>query len=402
MLCTSISKPFPIYDVIIVGGGPAGSSAAISLASAGVRVLVLEEKRAPRNKVCGEFLTPESFPSLQRLGVAERLTLAGAAKIRSLALSAPGRAPIQFPIAEISSGEAALSISRLRMDQILLERAQECGAECLTGMAVKRCLYENGRPVGVECTTVPEGKTVSFKGALVLDASGRGSRLMRDSSDRRRGIRETRLFAMKAHFSGVDLPADQVHLFFFPGGYGGLSMIEAGLANLCFITSRSTLRETGADPGKVLKRSVFLNWFAGSSLNEARIEGRWLSVGPLVFGRRRLFRNGLIAVGDSGGMIDPFTGTGMQIALRSGELVSQAFFDRFDETSARIGTTSSFPDEVSERYARLYGAEFTTRMSVAGMLRKIAFSDVGRAAAGRFFSAAPTITRRILRSTRAS
>src|SRR4029453_6058649 len=113
------------FDAIIIGGGPAGSAAAISMSQQGARVLVLEEKHMPRGKLCGEFVTPECFPTLERLGVMKRMLAAGAQKISRVSLGAESGKSVETCISEMSESEAdwALSLSRSRFDQILFEGA---------------------------------------------------------------------------------------------------------------------------------------------------------------------------------------------------------------------------------------------------------------------------------------
>src|SRR5262245_65520141 len=90
------------HDAIIIGGGPAGSAAAISLAQQGARVLLLEEKRMPREKLCGEFITAECFPSLGRLGVMERMVVAGARRVSRVSLVAPNGRTVQTQVSNMS------------------------------------------------------------------------------------------------------------------------------------------------------------------------------------------------------------------------------------------------------------------------------------------------------------
>src|SRR5437868_12543012 len=139
------------HDVIIIGGGPAGASAAIALATRGIRVLVLEEKRMPRAKLCGEFITPESFPTLERLGVMSAMIAAGAQRLTQLSLVVASGKRVRMPVAAMSDvAEWAMSLSRARFDQILFDQARAVGADCREGMAVKQCLIEDGRARGVE------------------------------------------------------------------------------------------------------------------------------------------------------------------------------------------------------------------------------------------------------------
>src|SRR5713226_2814183 len=90
------------YDAVIIGGGPAGCSAAISLSQRGARVLVLEEKRMPRGKLCGEFITPEGFATLERLGVMDRMLAAGAQKISRVSLVVASGKSVQTHISKMS------------------------------------------------------------------------------------------------------------------------------------------------------------------------------------------------------------------------------------------------------------------------------------------------------------
>lgn len=407
------------YDAIIIGGGPAGSSAAISLTQRGARVLVLEEKRMPRGKLCGEFITPECFESLERLGVMDRMLAAGAQKISRVSLVVASGKSVQTYISKMSDDATwAMSLSRARFDQILFDRAREAGAVCLEGVAVKGCVFDDGLVRGVEALSLSDGTKVSFKAPLIIDASGRNSRLMLGKRERIAGRRGSRLYALKGHFKGVEGIAEQIELYFFPEGYGGLSLVEDGLVNLCFIVGESALKSAGGDPSRVVERTLMKNILARQRLQGADVVGKWYSAGPLKFGRRHLARDGVIAIGDASGMIDPFTGTGIQMALRTGEMVAEAMFETMGASRARqeasshstapgeVGTVSlgrsstSFPDSVLARYERRYEREFDNRMKVASLLRVAAFSPATASLAARVLARAPRLTNIVLGATR--
>lgn len=391
------------YDVIIIGGGPAGCSAATLLAARGVRVILLEKSRMPRQKLCGEFIAAECFPTLNRLGVMERLLAAGAQKISTLSLVAWNGRHVEAPVSEVSNMPFALSLSRARFDEVLFERARRAGALCLERYSVKRCLYEAGRVCGVEAMSLADGKRVRFEASLVVDASGRSSRVSLSKGERIAGSRGSRPFALKAHMKGVEGIADQVELYFFPGGYGGLSAIEDGLANLCFITDERTLRSAGGDPLAVVRQTVQSNKVARERLSGAQSVGKWVSGGPLIFGRRRPGAD-VIAIGDAAGMIDPFTGTGIQIAVRSGELAAEAIIASLNSNSGgRASHDARRPGliaDVLSRYALGYEREFGKRMKIAGLLRVPAFSPGIASLFGRVLSASPWLARAVLRASR--
>jgi flavin-dependent dehydrogenase len=412
------------YEVIIIGGGPAGSSAAAHLAARGVRVVLLEKSRMPRQKLCGEFITPECFPTLNRLGVMDMILLAGAQKITQLSLIGSSGKRVEAPLSEISDKSSALSLSRARFDEVLFNAARRSGAVCLESHAVKRCLYEDGRATGVEAMSIADGRTVTFYAPLVVDASGRNSRAMVGKHERTAGKRGSRLFAMKAHLKGVEGLASRVELYFFPGGYGGLSSIEDGLVNLCFITDETKLGAMGGNAASVMRQTVLRNPLANERLSGAKPVCKWVSAGPLVFGRRGLAQSGVIAIGDASGMIDPFTGTGIQIALRTGELAAAAIIEAMGSNlaasarrresrgfaadaldhEARRGKdpapASSLEGAVLALYAASYEREFGKRMKIAGLLRAPAFSPRIASLFGYVLSVSPWLARAVLRASR--
>ena len=400
----------PGYDAIIIGGGPAGSSAAVSLSQRGARVLLLEEKRMPREKLCGEFITPECFPTLERLGVMERMLAAGAQKIARVSLVVASGKSVQTHISKMSDDATwAMSLSRARFDQILFDRARETGAVCLEGVAVNGCVFDEGGPRKVEALSLKEGARVSFEAPVIIDASGRNSRLMVGKRERIAGRPGSRLYALKAHFKGIEGIDEQVELYFFPQGYGGLSLVEDGRINLCFIVGERSLKNAGGDASKVVEQTLMNNRLARERLRGAEVAGKWYSAGPLTFGRRRLARDGVIAIGDASGMIDPFTGTGIQMALRTGEMVAEAIVEVMgsvgsaafgeDKVAGQQGRSSAL-DSVLAIYARQYEREFYNRMRVAGLLRAAAFSPPTASAVATVLARMPRLTNRVLRATR--
>jgi geranylgeranyl reductase family protein len=404
------------YDVIIVGGGPAGTSAAIRLAQAGARVLVLEAKHMPRHKLCGEFIAPECYPTLERLGVKSQVLSEGS-QITNLSLTASSGRQVSAAVGAISiEGEFATGLSRARFDQILFDRAREVGATCLEGFAVKRCLFEERVPCGVEALELLGGRTHRFHADVVIDASGRNSRLSVGVEERKGGRHGSRLYAFKSHLTRVDAIRDQVELYFFRHGYGGLSRVEGGLVNLCFIANERTVKQAGGDFAGILNRTVMQNPLSRERLASAEMAGKWHSTGPLTFGSRRLSRDGVIAVGDAAGMIDPFTGTGVQMALRTGEMAADGVIAAFAGEREYAGTEAlaAHPEPLlpanSNRavmlsralttYRGFYDQEFRRRMTASGLLRSAAFSPLVANALSIILAHMPRLAGRILRATR--
>src|SRR5262249_9305547 len=138
------------YDVIIAGGGPAGSSAAIHLAVSGVRVLLVEQKKFPRPKLCGEFISPECYAHFERLGVAERMLARRPAELSETVFYSKNGANVSVPSKWFSAGRAALGLSRAEMDERLLRRAVEMGVHVREDAGVFDLLTENDRVNGVK------------------------------------------------------------------------------------------------------------------------------------------------------------------------------------------------------------------------------------------------------------
>jgi len=365
----------------------------------------------PRGKLCGEFITPECFPTLKRLGVMQRMLAAGAHKISRVSLVAESGKSVESCISEITKTDSrwAMSLSRSRFDQILFEEAQKTGAECLEGYAASGCRFDDGYGT-VEALSLKEGARFTFKAPVIIDASGRNSRWMLGKQERTAGSRGSRLYALKAHFTGVTGIKDQVELYFFREGYGGFSPVENELVNLCFIVGESALKQAGGNPSKVVKNTLMRNSLAAERLCQASVVGKWFSAGPLAFGRRRLSRDNVIAIGDASGMIDPFTGTGLQIAVRTGEMAAEAIIES-------LGQSGSFPhreehynyqsegrmslyESIQARYRDQYEREFHKRMRVAGLLRAAAFSPATSRIIAIVLERAPRLTNVMFRATR--
>src|SRR5882672_12849288 len=137
------------YDVIIAGGGPAGASAAIHLAQGGARVLLAEQKKFPRAKLCGEFISPECTPHFERLGVAGQMFAAGPAKLTETVFYSRQGTSVSVPSAWFGAGGVALGLSRAEMDERLLRRATAAGAEVIEDAQVVNLLSKNDRIEGV-------------------------------------------------------------------------------------------------------------------------------------------------------------------------------------------------------------------------------------------------------------
>ena len=351
------------YDVIIAGAGPAGSSAAIHLAQRGVRVLLVEQKSFPRPKLCGEFISPECIEHFEKLGVACEMRLSGPADITETVFYSRRGKGIIVP-SRWFGGSAALGLSRAAMDDNLLRRAKVVGVDVLEDATVTDVIENEFGVCGIKLkTNLVEQE---HHASIVVDATGRTRALARkvknsDSQHRKR----SKLVAFKAHLADTRASRSACEIYSYPGGYGGLSTVESGLSNLCFIIQAEDVIRAHSDPETVMRENVMQNQRAAMTLERAKIQSEWLSVSLESFGRQRPNpTNGLLAIGDSAAFIDPFTGSGMLMALESGELVAEVIVHHLDKSNAA---------QLSLNYAREYRQKFDSRLRLSGLLRRVAF-----------------------------
>jgi flavin-dependent dehydrogenase len=361
------------YDAVIVGGGPAGTSAAIHLAMCGARVLLAEQKKFPRAKLCGEFISPECFEHFEQLGVADRMLTAGGAELTETRFYSRSGKSVNVPSHWFGDEKTgALGLSRAEMDARLMARAREAGVEVLEETQAVGLLLEGRRVRGVSLKT--DGRVLEIDSLVAVDATGRSRALARrierdKQTNHHPTVGRPSLVAFKAHLenaSGID---GHCEIYFYRGGYGGLSRVENGLSNLCFIASSSDVRACGNDAERVMREVLMQNRRAAQTLAGAVAPAGWLAVSLEGFGRRSLVpAAGLLAIGDAASFIDPFTGSGMLMALESGEMAAQ--------TIARhiklLRNNESF-DEAAADYRALYNRVFGARLRVSALMRRAAF-----------------------------
>src|SRR5437762_14336863 len=284
------------FDVAIVGGGPAGSTCAAFCAGAGLRTLLLEREKFPREKVCGDCLNPSCWPVLNRLDLVQRVSALPHAKLDSVEFIAIGGRKVIVDLP--SGGECEFSVKRSLFDHLLLKRAGEFGAHIHEATTVTG--LTNSHDWKIET-----GGGESFAASMLVGADGRNSTVARLCNLLPRPARER--VALQAH---VPLPRDfgnRVVLQFLIEGYSGQAPVNETELNLCLVGKPSTI-------------STLRDW--ASRQFQLPGDQPWRTVTPLTRSSLSCARGNLFFVGDAARVVEPFTGEGIYYALRSGELAA--------------------------------------------------------------------------------
>ena len=373
------------FDVIIAGAGPAGASAAIHLARHDFRVLLVEQKKFPREKLCGEFISPECQKHFETLGVAEAMTSARPSAITETVFYSTRGHHVTVPSSWFG-GTAALGLSRAVMDDVLLRRAQACGVNVIENATINEPIIHEKNVRGVRL------KEKGYFAPLTIDATGR-ARILTKKLNTGEPKSKGKLIAFKAHLRNTRVAANACEIYFYPDGYGGLSTIENDVSNLCFIISAEHVKRHHSNPEAVMRELVMKNERAAYTLANAQLESEWLSASWERFGRGQPNpANGMIAIGDVAAFIDPFTGSGMLMAFESGELAADVIVRHRDKLphSELIGAV----------YAEEYLRKFDSRLRISGLLRRAAFKPRLAGLCVAICGASKHFRNRIARATR--
>jgi flavin-dependent dehydrogenase len=311
-------------EVIVVGGGPAGSSAAHFLARAGVDVLVLDRARFPRDKPCSEYLSPQASRILQAMGALDAVESAGAARLAGMRVRAPDGTEFhgEFVAEHGFHGfrDRGLALRRDRLDALLLDRARAAGARVREGMPVRDVERDaTGRVTGV---LVQERDSVSrvVRAPIVLGADGLRSVIARRTALAHHG-RWPRRVALVTHYRDVTAMGDHGEMHVFADGYVGLADVGLGLTNVALVVPARHARAMAGDAAAFLDRFVGRIPHLAARLTNAERVTPVRAVGPFNWRARVAWAPGVALVGDAADFFDPFTGEGIYTALRGGELL---------------------------------------------------------------------------------
>jgi menaquinone-9 beta-reductase len=378
-------------DVIVVGAGPSGATTAFYLAQSGLDVLLLEKARFPREKVCGDGLTPRAVKALVGMGISVT-EQDGWVRNKGLRVIGAGKR-MELPWPELASYPGyGLVRTRHDMDEMLARRAEKAGARLFEGVTVTGPVLDErtGRIIGVRGVRGdgesprergdPGGSSPQeYRARVVVAADGNSSRLsvamgLRKRDDRPLGVAVRTYYKTPRHDddyleSWLDLwDGDRL----LPG-YGWIFGMGDGTSNVGL-----GLLNTSAAFGNTDYHALLRQWLKGMPAEwgfteenrTAPIRGAAL---PMGFNRTPHYFKGLLLVGDAGGMVNPFNGEGIAYAMESGEILARTITQalaraRRPETERVL---AGYPRELSQAYGGYYalGRVFVKAIGRPGLMR---------------------------------
>ncbi len=339
------------YDVIIVGAGPSGSSAAMFLGKAGKNVLLLDRSKFPRDKTCGDGISGKSTRVLRELGLLEGMKTIEAQPMTGVTFSSPDGtvAPIESRN-KTKDSPPGYVCRREVFDNFLFENAKK-HCKTMEEFMVTNLLRKDGKVVGVVGTDIKTKQDHVFRAPLVLGADGVGGITARELgvfNDREDHV----CSAIRGYYDNVEGMIDQIELHFIDGvlpGYFWIFPLPNKTANVGIGMLVKDMKKKKVNLSKLLEDTIqnnpkFKDRFKGSK-RISPIKGWSL---PLGSERPKPYADGILLLGDAASLIDPFTGEGIGNALISGKIASQVALKAFEKNDFSEKTLSEYDSLIKE------------------------------------------------------
>ncbi|HWL93966.1 MAG TPA: NAD(P)/FAD-dependent oxidoreductase [Phycisphaerae bacterium] len=393
-------------EVIVIGGGPSGSTVATLLAKQGHRVLILERAKFPRHHI-GESLIPYTYFTLKKLGMIEKLKASDFVKKESVQfVSASGKdsAPFFFPDLDPSEWSSTWQVTRSKFDQMLLDNARENGVEVIEQANVKEVLFETGKPgrpdsdspraIGVR--TVIGGETRDIHARVTVDATGQSAMLSRRFK-LRYGDEKLKNAVIYGYWTGaqrdegrnagatlvIALPATQGWFWFIP--------LEDGITSVGVVAPPDYLYNGRSDdPEAILNEEIANTPGLARRLTRATRVDKIYTTADFSYRSRRAAGNGWALVGDAFGFLDPLYSSGVMLALKSGELAAEAIHEALVAGDVSEASLSKFGPKVAQgmqRIRMLVYAYYDPTFRMGGFVRQYPHlkNDITRVLVGDVF-----------------
>jgi len=315
------------FDLIIVGAGPAGSAAALYAGRLGLKTLLLEKEKFPRDKICGDAISGKSMDILKDLGLFEKALQLPSAQVHSVTFGSPDLTTVNIPFrpSQKSNQPTGLVVRRLVFDRFMFSEASEVAEQVYEEFEVNGLIIENGCVIGVKGQHRPTQREDVFYGKIIIGADGFNSVVGRGLGLYKHDP-EHWVVALRQYYRGVGGLDKQIELHFIDEvipGYFWIFPVDDHKANVGIGMLHASMKKHGIDLKKALQAAVNSSQFkerfsAAEPLEEPR--GWNLPVGST---HRPNYGDGFLLLGDAAGLIDPFTGEGIGNALFSAKIAAQ-------------------------------------------------------------------------------
>jgi flavin-dependent dehydrogenase len=352
-------------DVIVIGGGPAGSATALYLSMKGHRVLLLEQAHFPRDKVCGEFISPAADDLLDELGLLESIEALSPQRLLGVSIAAYGEDELNIDYPDLSGQKmASLSLPRITLDALMLDAVEQKGVKVLQGHKVTDLILQNDQVVGVEGRD-DQKNPFSFKAKVVVDAGGRNCISLRRLGLRQENVAQGKI-ALAAHWSGAEFSQPYCFMHISRPGYTGMAPVGPGQMNVVLVVDQHLIHGKNAD--EFYRQSVLKNPLRRKMLANATMTEKVRLVESLAYSVKPPSCGGLLLVGDATGFMDPFTGEGIFLSLKSAQLAAGVIDRAFAEDNFSFAGLS--------QYENLRQKEFSKKFVLSKILQGMIYRPI--------------------------
>lgn len=372
----------PDHEIAIVGGGLAGLALAIELRLLGHDVLLVERKAYPFHRVCGEYISLESYPYLERLGIP--LSSWDLPILKQLRVTAPSGTSVRTALPLGGFG-----ISRYKLDHAMAERAVDLGVKLLTNTTVQAI-----RPDGaVDLLQLADGTTIRAQWAV--NASGKRSVLdqfwQRDYLKADDKSAYANYVGIKWHLK-ADLPRDLIELHNFKDGYAGISAVEGDDYCFCYLTTAANLRRADNSIDQLERTVLQQNPVLDQYLSRyAKSWAKPLAISQVSFAAKSRVEHTTLQLGDAAGLIAPLCGNGMSMALRGANLLTPLIDQHLKGQLTKA--------EAIRQYEKVWQAHFRTRLFVGRQIQALFGHPVQTELVVRLFKTMPFMLRPLISLT---
>jgi geranylgeranyl reductase family protein len=333
------------YDVIVLGGGPSGSSTASFLAKAGKKVLLLDRAKFPRDKTCGDGISGRSVGVLSELGVLKDFEKAEHMDMFGVAFSSPNGTFVPISSRKEGNNDAPGFVCRREVfDNVLFQFAKKLVAKTIEGFVASDILIEDGKVVGVKGRF--EGKDLEFRAKILVGADGAGGITARKFGQYN-DDESHQCAAIRCYYDNVEGMIDQIELHFIDGvlpGYFWIFPLPNKRANVGIGMLVKDMKKKKVNLNKLMFDAIEKHpAFKGRFKDAKRSSDVKSWILPLASKRFKLYGNGYVLVGDAASLIDPFSGEGIGNALSSGKYASQTILKAFEKNDFSEEALSEYP-----------------------------------------------------------